>query len=319
MVKGVHPLAELARPLSDSEFAELVAGISEYGQKTAVFVDADGLVLDGRHRLKACEDLGIEPRTEVIAGDPAKFIVSMSGGRRNYSTQQLAAHKAWVFGTAGYRGKNDEGNGYWKRGTLNDASGSTERDALNRAGLVWDYLPDLLPEVERGDVSLNDAYQQATKRRDDARAVEEEKQRMAQEEADAAEWLTTAEPVEGFDRAAYPTAVAAKAAWVGLKMRADQEYENQLATERFLERHLANKAAEAARVRRSLVAQMATALGNVADLRDPEERALIAEGLKEFADDIGPREGGFLAPYFLRNIAEWLTVFAGELEGKTNE
>jgi ParB-like chromosome segregation protein Spo0J len=54
-------------------------------------VDADGRVLDGRHRLKACQLAGVEPRTVTVEGtDPLAYILGTNLARRNLSSGQRA-------------------------------------------------------------------------------------------------------------------------------------------------------------------------------------------------------------------------------------
>jgi ParB-like chromosome segregation protein Spo0J len=45
--------------LSPDEYQELKADIAARGVQIAIEYDEDGNVLDGRHRLKACAELGI--------------------------------------------------------------------------------------------------------------------------------------------------------------------------------------------------------------------------------------------------------------------
>jgi hypothetical protein len=45
----------------------------------------DGLLLDGRNRLAACEQLGIEPETTTYDGDPEAYVVSLNILRRHLS------------------------------------------------------------------------------------------------------------------------------------------------------------------------------------------------------------------------------------------
>ena len=44
-----HPAANLFPPTSEEEFAELVEDIDTNGVREPIWVDEDGLVLDGRH------------------------------------------------------------------------------------------------------------------------------------------------------------------------------------------------------------------------------------------------------------------------------
>jgi phage N-6-adenine-methyltransferase len=53
-------------PLSDSEFAELKADIAARGVMVPVEYDKDGEVLDGHHRIRACQELGITDWPRIV-------------------------------------------------------------------------------------------------------------------------------------------------------------------------------------------------------------------------------------------------------------
>ena len=58
----VHPLADLFPDLPPDEFEKLKADIHLHGQQDPIVLNEHDMVLDGRHRLKACMQLGVEPR-----------------------------------------------------------------------------------------------------------------------------------------------------------------------------------------------------------------------------------------------------------------
>jgi ParB-like chromosome segregation protein Spo0J len=55
--------------LSEQEYNSLMESIKEYGQLSPILVNQDGVVLDGHHRFRICQDLGIEPQYRVIPFD----------------------------------------------------------------------------------------------------------------------------------------------------------------------------------------------------------------------------------------------------------
>lgn len=88
----VHPLAELIPPMTEEEFERLRNDIQRDGfdAQRPVFL-FEGKVLDGRHRVKVCAELGVDPVTRDYKGeDPARFVLS-SNNRRNLSKSQWAA------------------------------------------------------------------------------------------------------------------------------------------------------------------------------------------------------------------------------------
>lgn len=86
-----HPLAERVPPMTPSEYEELVQSIHNNGfnPDEAIVLHEDG-ILDGRHRYKACDELGVECPTRVYEGDePASYVLSKNR-RRNLTESQRA-------------------------------------------------------------------------------------------------------------------------------------------------------------------------------------------------------------------------------------
>ena len=82
---GVHSAAENFPLLDESRYADLRRDIENQGQREPITL-YDGKVLDGRNRLRACCDLGIDPlvadKTAEI-GDPYAYVWSLNGERRD--------------------------------------------------------------------------------------------------------------------------------------------------------------------------------------------------------------------------------------------
>ncbi|MEX2106550.1 MAG: ParB/RepB/Spo0J family partition protein [Solirubrobacterales bacterium] len=76
--------------MTDTEFAELKADIEANGLREPITM-YEGKILDGRHRARACEELGIEVLTRDYSGDePVVFVVSMNVHRRHLHAGQKA-------------------------------------------------------------------------------------------------------------------------------------------------------------------------------------------------------------------------------------
>lgn len=58
---------QLLPPLSDEEYAALRADIAERGVLVPIVRDQHGNILDGHHRVRIAEDLGITYRVDVVA------------------------------------------------------------------------------------------------------------------------------------------------------------------------------------------------------------------------------------------------------------
>ena len=99
-----HPVADLFPPMSEQEYQELKASIQEQGQLQPIIVDGEEL-LDGRHRLRACDELGREAdvvqfSTLGLRTTPAAWILAINAQRRNLSPDQklaiLSAFDVWA-------------------------------------------------------------------------------------------------------------------------------------------------------------------------------------------------------------------------------
>ena len=88
----LHPAAELFPVMDEVAFAALMADIAAHGQREPILI-LDGQVIDGRHRLRACEQLGLEPLVRQVSaddGDPFGLVVSLNLHRRHLSEGQRA-------------------------------------------------------------------------------------------------------------------------------------------------------------------------------------------------------------------------------------
>ncbi len=90
----VNPEYEKVLPkMSDEEFAELKASIQKEGQHYPIVANEDLEILDGHHRFKACEELGIESDFEVRKFEnkllEKKFVIETNLRRRHLNKFQL--------------------------------------------------------------------------------------------------------------------------------------------------------------------------------------------------------------------------------------
>lgn len=87
----VHPAADLLPAMSTEEFASLKVDIAGNGLRQPIVLHL-GTVLDGRHRLRACKELGVEPLfVDFDGGDPIAFVLSSNVHRRHLTASQRAA------------------------------------------------------------------------------------------------------------------------------------------------------------------------------------------------------------------------------------
>jgi hypothetical protein len=64
-VKTNPEYASLVSKLSPEEYESLKQSIKENGLHVPIIVNQNGIILDGHHRYKACQELGVEPKTLV--------------------------------------------------------------------------------------------------------------------------------------------------------------------------------------------------------------------------------------------------------------
>lgn len=138
----VHPLAELFPMLDGDELADLAADISVNGLLHPVIIDADGVLIDGRNRLAACEIAQVEPSWELLNGhDAAAVIVSANLARRNLSKGQQAVALAMIYPEPGKGGRGNKAKKSLETEGFSAARLSQARSVLRHSrGLAEDVL-----------------------------------------------------------------------------------------------------------------------------------------------------------------------------------
>lgn len=88
----VHPVADIFPKMSAAEFAALKDDIAANGLREPIWVRR-GSVIDGRHRMRACAELGVAPLVREYDGDESSlvgFVVSLNLHRRHLDESQRA-------------------------------------------------------------------------------------------------------------------------------------------------------------------------------------------------------------------------------------
>jgi ParB-like chromosome segregation protein Spo0J len=87
----IHPAANLFPMMAEDQFQLLKADIQEHGQREDAVV-WKGLLIDGRNRVRACRELGLEPEVAELPDedDPVAYVISHNLHRRHLSTNQRA-------------------------------------------------------------------------------------------------------------------------------------------------------------------------------------------------------------------------------------
>lgn len=194
-ITGVSPHAEQYPVLSDDEIQVLAADIAENGLFDPITVTSDGVLLDGRNRLRACEIAGVEPRIDIYDGDESQIgaFVRSKNRRRHQPTGSRAMSEALSLHLDGKRK-----NGKWAYGAIERSeSGTSARQWSQRmaeAGIVLDHAPALAQEVVDGHIALDAAYRKAQEARDAERLKLERQERERLEEEEAREFVEANSP-----------------------------------------------------------------------------------------------------------------------------
>lgn len=192
-IASVHEHAEYYPMLSDEQLEELADDIRKNGQRDPITVTPDGILIDGRNRLKACELVGIEPQIEVLDVEDVGAFVRSRNERRHQSTGSRAMSTALSLEHDGKRTVDKAGKGRWAQGSAsfpNSGNSKTWSNAMNQAGTILDEInadhsnldPQIAWDVVAGDIALDLAYKQACAERD-RRATEEQQRKLEDEQA----------------------------------------------------------------------------------------------------------------------------------------
>ena len=157
-----HPAADVFPLLSKDEITALAADIRTNGQRLPVLLqqadDGAVLVLDGRNRLLACEEAGLEPRVAYVepTADAVQVIVSTNLVRRHQGESQRAMSAARLVVTLRGRPEKIASIDAISQGS---AAGLLHlgRATVQRAVAIVDD-PLLAPAVDAGTVAVSDAY-----------------------------------------------------------------------------------------------------------------------------------------------------------------
>lgn len=188
MVYEIHPLAELIPAMGDDEYTELKADIEQNGVRMPVTVYEEK-ILDGRHRARACQELGLSVEAVPYVGDdPTGFVISLNLRRRHLTIGQCAMAARKLLGYETEKAKERMAEGGRKAapgvpaerspqmGTPFPASRTHSRKAVDEAGArfgvsgksveradrIATESPELAERVERGEMKLNTAFREIT-------------------------------------------------------------------------------------------------------------------------------------------------------------
>ena len=161
-----HPLCELLPNFTDEEYRDLVDTI-EQGQKNGEplpeAVLYDGMILDGRHRYRACQELGLKCQFVLLpaGSDPRRFVIQQNVMRRHLTLSQRAMSLVRLaqWRKSGRPANNERADGASTTAELALQAGVSERTII-QAKRVCDQAPEQIKRaVSDGKISINRADQ----------------------------------------------------------------------------------------------------------------------------------------------------------------
>lgn len=198
-----HPAASIFPMMDGDEYEQFKADIKANGQRQPV-IFWKTLLVDGRNRMRACTELGIEPLTMELPEDanPVQWIVSENIMRRHLSASQRAMYAAQIetLGRGGDRkSENFQGNTQEKQTgkiapSVEDAAKTAKvspRLVKDARKVLKDGAPEVVDAVKSGKVSASEAAKVVRNEKDKAKQAEvikakpeKPKPEPAKEEAD---------------------------------------------------------------------------------------------------------------------------------------
>jgi hypothetical protein len=168
-----HKIAEIFPLMTPQELQELADNIKAQGLRTDIIL-YEGKILDGRNRYRACILAGVQPTTCHYAGDdPIGEVMSLNLHRR-----QLTVSQRTIVAAKWAQLKHGEmGNGRKVESPIGESTHSTAtatRDeaakvlgvgtsSIDRAKRVIEEAPELVEKIERGEMTVNAAYEATRK------------------------------------------------------------------------------------------------------------------------------------------------------------
>lgn len=157
----IHSAATLFPMMDADSFQRLKADIKENGQEKCITF-FDGQLLDGRNRMKACEELGIEPSIEEIEDsgdgkfDPFRWVLSVNLHRRHLTESQRAMVAAKLANLK--CGRPSKETAQICAVSVDDAAGMLnvgKRSVTNAKQVLESGSKEMIEAVEQGDLAVS--------------------------------------------------------------------------------------------------------------------------------------------------------------------
>lgn len=165
-----HPYCLAIPEMTEQEYQDLKGDISGSGLLEPIVL-FDGMILDGRHRYRACMELGIEPWFKEFDGPDSllDYVVSINLRRRHLTEGQRAMAMTSLCQLE--RGSNQHGkviDGEFEKEDGQICPSISRNDAAEKAGVHQNTMksamkvdrkgaPELVDAVKKGEVSVSAA------------------------------------------------------------------------------------------------------------------------------------------------------------------
>lgn len=164
----IHDAAYLFPEMQEQEFAELKQDIGRNGLQMPILLYR-GKVVDGRHRLRACTELGIVPRFEemLAANDAAvnQAVLSINLHRRHLTESQRALVAARL--TNSTIGTNQHTAGAVSQQKVAEELGISVDSVLRGKKVLKNGVPELVEAVAAGKINISSAAKLAALAKED--------------------------------------------------------------------------------------------------------------------------------------------------------
>lgn len=151
-----HPAAAIVPMLEGTSYDSLKEDIQVNGQQVPIVL-WDGLVIDGRNRLRACCELGVAPKmtqlSKLPGGSPTMYVLSANLHRRHLSPSQLAMVAARARDEFDREAKLRQAGLVPRSGDARDVAGR----AVGVSGKSVDYATKVLKDGVREIVAACDS------------------------------------------------------------------------------------------------------------------------------------------------------------------
>ena len=154
-----HPLSAAFPAMSADDYQTLKDSINEIGVQNPITL-FEGMVIDGWHRYRAANELGMEcPTVELGDVDPRDFVLAQNKARRHVTQAQLAQAAIAVFqwypadGSAQKNG-GAAGPAAPPKSTkeIADIAGVSERTVRQAKAIQKKAAPEVVEAVKRGEI-----------------------------------------------------------------------------------------------------------------------------------------------------------------------